>query len=185
MQSRSTGHLRSHSSSMNWAFSRCPRRTPRDHIPPSCKNPGISASLRRQRALRLNTPLTIPETIAFLFPGLIERWPDNRGERGLCSNDHNVIDTHGDQVDPHRVVRSIIKAIFNFVPTPSVEDTRIGFFVTLEIEETHPANPPSFVRTSGRKVDSTMGLIRADELVPFFNIHAPIFVRSLFHSRPL
>ena len=60
---------------------------------------------------------------------------------------------------------SIRNASFNFVPTPSVPDTKVGFSMFLNFSmENAPENPPRPVKTSGRMVPCTYFFISSTDL---------------------
>jgi histidyl-tRNA synthetase len=62
-------------------------------------------------------------------------------KEGLCSNDHDVIDTHGDQVDAHRVVAVHHEGDLQLRPDPVGRRHQDGFFVTLQIQGNTAGKP--------------------------------------------
>jgi hypothetical protein len=53
-------------------------------------------------------------------------------------------------------------ASFSLVPTPSVEDTRTGFFISAQFKEKSPPNPPMSLMTPLWNVERTRGLVQID-----------------------
>ncbi len=73
-------------------------------------------------------PFTIPLTT---FVALSESsWDAGKiveEEERPGSSDYNIVHAHGNQVDPHGIMTVHQEGNLQFVPTPSVEETRIGF----------------------------------------------------------
>ncbi len=58
------------------------------------------------------------------------------------------------------------KETFNFVPTPSVAETKSGLFIPLRSSEKAPAKPPREPSRFSLCVDLTIGLISSTNLLP-------------------
>ena len=87
-------------------------------------------------------------------------------EERLGALHRDVVDRHRDEVDADGVVAAVRRAMSDFVPTPSVDETSSGCSKGWASNANRPPKPPMSPMTSGRNVERTCCLMSSTAFSP-------------------
>jgi len=130
------------------------RRNRLDHNPRRRKAGHFGGLAADQGRAGLKAAAAMPVTIWAPISDRACRSHNNQEEQGLGALHDEIVDAHGDEVDPDRIVNAALDGDLTLVPTPSLAATRMDRKSRrLEVEQA--PNPPISASAPRRRVART------------------------------